>query len=304
MAHGSEWGREVRRRRTGLGLSQARVAEAVGVPVLRVGRWERGEEVPGPGQLRALARVLEADPEVTAAWAESLPSSRLVSLEIVEPLAPPLEVVEGGLEADPWSTPPERRIAPPRLDRDALVGGRAGRSGPGDPEVIPISGPAGRVLGERDLRRRARADERRLRREMTLAQRYDRHREAADARAREAVEARAARTAVLPFSPPGGTAPPPAGAANTGTVFPVPDSRRRSERVTYRGVGDAALPRERLTYALRVLLTVAVLAMMAGLLWWAFASLGDGFGAVLDLLRGRPDEADGIVQGLGLAFPG
>jgi transcriptional regulator with XRE-family HTH domain len=295
MAHGSEWGREIRRRRTGLGLSQARVAEAVGVPVLAVGRWERGERTPAPEQLRALAGVLEAGPDEMAVWAESLPSARTLDLEIVEPLAPPLEVVEGGLSADPWSVPPERRIEPPRLDRRALVGGAASSGGPA---VIPISGPPGGPVTERDLRRRARAEERGLRRQLKLAHQRDRHRAAAEARASEAAEARAARTAALPVALHQSAAPPPAGAANTGSVFPVPDSRRSSERVTYRGVGEATPPSERLTYAVRILLTVTMLLVLAGLLWWAVGSLGDGFGAVLDLLRGGPGEADGVSRGV------
>ena len=86
----------------------------------------------------------------------------------------------------------------------------------------------------------------------------------------------------------------PAGAANTGAVFPVPDTKRGSERVTYQGVGEVPANRERFLYTLRIVGTAAALVAGAGLLWWAFGSLGDGLGAVFDLLRGGEESPDAI----------
>jgi hypothetical protein len=51
---------------------------------------------------------------------------------------------------------------------------------------------------------------------------------------------------------------------------------------------------------MRVLLTLAVLVLLAGLLWWAVGSLGDGFGAIFDLLRGEPEGSPGGPQALPL----
>lgn len=51
----------LRSRRVELGLSAHDVAAAVGVHAATVLRWERGERLPGPGTLDALARALAAD---------------------------------------------------------------------------------------------------------------------------------------------------------------------------------------------------------------------------------------------------
>lgn len=52
---------DLRSRRGDLGLSAHDVATSVGVHAATVLRWERGERLPGPGTLDALARVLATD---------------------------------------------------------------------------------------------------------------------------------------------------------------------------------------------------------------------------------------------------
>lgn len=52
---------DLRARRGHLGLSAHDVADAVGVHVATVLRWERGERLPGPGTLDVLARALLTD---------------------------------------------------------------------------------------------------------------------------------------------------------------------------------------------------------------------------------------------------
>ena len=122
MTRGSELGRMARSRRLELGVSQSRIADSLGVSTLQVGRWERGEDVPDPSLIRALADALDLGPDTAAAWLAGA-DTQILSVEIVDdPLAPPLTVVESGVDSDPWSTPPEKRISPPRLDRPALVG--------------------------------------------------------------------------------------------------------------------------------------------------------------------------------------
>jgi len=318
MTRRSELGRTTRRRRLELGVSQSRIADAIGVSPLQVGRWERGEDLPEPTQMRALAEALELEPDAAETWL-AVAESHVLSVEIVgDPLVPPLMVVEDGLEADPWSTPPEQRVSPPRLDRQALIGTRKGSSrsngnekirrtnGSGSTGVVPITANAPNAALERLLRRQARRDERRLRRQMIAARREELARTTAESRMRRAEEAESARRAPLPAGPKfvaRRSAPAPAGAANTGVVFPVPDTRRGSERVTYEGIGEAPESRDRLTYVVRLLGTITALVILGGLLWWAVGSLGDGLGAVMDLLRGggdslpAPDTAGLVLRG-------
>ncbi|MCB2224615.1 MAG: helix-turn-helix domain-containing protein [Actinobacteria bacterium] len=284
----------MRQRRRELGLSQTRVAHALGVSPLLVGRWERGEADPDPLQMRALADALEMAPAAADEWAAA--AAPVLPVEIV-PV--PRPVLAPALDPDPWAVPPEKRIAPPRLDREALMGRRDPAEANGGPAtetaVVPLTaGPDPTV--ERLLRRQARSDERRLRRRLHAERRAERAWETAEIRRREVADAAAARLAAVPAAPRR-RAPAPAGAANTGVVFPVPDTKRGSERVTYEGVGDGEAVRERGRYVLRVAATAAVLAALAVLLWWAVGSLGDGLGAVVDLLRGRSGET-GEVAGL------
>ena len=301
MTRGSELGSISRRRRLELGLSQSRIADAVGVSPLQVGRWERGEDIPDPSVVGVLVEVLDLGPETAEIWLASA-EAQILSLEIGDdPLAPPLTVVE----ADPWSTPPERRIAPPVLDREAIIGKRNGRGMSLATTVVPITTGVPDASLERLLKRKVRSDERRLRREMIASHREERVRATAETRLRLAEEAMAAVAANrTPLPAPPETRQPtpvPAGAANTGVVFPVPDTKRGSERVTYRGVGEVPAGRYRFIYSFRLIGTIAALIVLAGLLWWAIGSLGDGLGAVMDLLRGGEEslqnpEAAGIIR--------
>jgi len=298
MARGSELGRAARLRRLELGVSQSRVADALGVSPLQVGRWERGEEVPDPSRIRALADALDLGPDIADAWLASA-NAQILSVEIVDdPLVPPLTVVENGLDPDPWSAPPGRRISPPKLDRAALIGRRNGNGKVSATAVLPITANVPDASLERLLKRQARSDERRLRREMIAARREERAQTTAETRLRLAEEAVAARRAPLPTPPPNRQpAPAPAGSANTGSVFPVPDAKRGSERVTYRGLGEVPAGHDRFTYNARLLGTLLVLVVLTGLLWWAVGSLGDGLGAVLDLFRGGGEsmQAPGVA---------
>jgi transcriptional regulator with XRE-family HTH domain len=285
--------REARRRRIELGLSQARLASSLGVSTTQIGRWERGEAVPTPAQLRALAEVLDLTPSDIDSWLDDL------ALGEVTPTIS-IEIMEGGsapAPPDPWEVPPHKLISPPVLDRAALVvrsADRTPRSADGDDAAL-----VGRSAW--DLRRRMWRDERRIRRDMEAERRQARAREAEKARRQVERQARQARTGALPTAVPGGLAErvaPPAGAANTGSVFPVPDTRTRSETVTYRSAPGGDRPDERSIYAGRVLMTIAVLIGLAGLLWWALGAFGEGIGSVLDLFRGDETDTDPIVDAL------
>ena len=288
--------REARRRRIELGLSQSRVASSLGVSATQIGRWERGEAVPTPAQLRALAEILDLEQAEVEVWLDDLTleaGGPTVSIEIVPDPAP----------SDPWELPPRKRVSPPVLDRAALVGRRNGRRNGRPAKVIDGTGQDadGNGASEWYLRRRAWRDERRIRREITAERRRKEETEAA--RRQVEREARQARTGPLPVAVPGRLAAQvaaPAGAANTGSVFPVPDTRKRSEMVTYHSVEGGTGSDERLTYTSRVLMTIAVLVGLAALLWWALGAFGEGIGSVLDLFRGEETEPDPIVDALRL----
>jgi hypothetical protein len=59
----------------------------------------------------------------------------------------------------------------------------------------------------------------------------------------------------------------------------------------------------RLTYPLRIAGTIAALLVLAGALWWAVSSLGNGLSEALDLLRGG-DEPMSLTGAIGLLPPG
>ena len=71
-------GGELRARRRARGVTRAALAQALGTRPVNIGRWERGEAVPGPGQARALAAALDLPPEPAAAW---LAASELVGAD-------------------------------------------------------------------------------------------------------------------------------------------------------------------------------------------------------------------------------
>ena len=282
-------GSDVRRRRLELGLSQSRLAETIGVPPTQIGRWERGDGRPTEQQIRSLALALGLDADEASAWA-GVPEAPLLAVEIIsEPsitigdgpalLAPPI----AGAAADPWGL----RSAEPAAASGLIASPSAADGSSG--RVVP---PEARLSStERTLRRRARLDERRIKRELTAASRAARELATSRARQRREMEAAALRRGTLPMLEPGFAPAPPAGAANTGSVFPVPDTRHSSERVTYRSQTPMSPRKEKARYSSRIVLTVAILVTMAGLLLWALGALGDGLGAVLDLVRsgGEPE---------------
>jgi len=61
-------GGELRARRRARGLNRATLAQAAGTRPVIIGRWERGEGVPTPAQVRVLADVLELPPSLSADW--------------------------------------------------------------------------------------------------------------------------------------------------------------------------------------------------------------------------------------------
>lgn len=100
------------------------------------------------------------------------------------------------------------------------------------------------------------------------------------------------RLAVLPAMwlgrwRPSGRVP---GEAGDEAVFPAPRARRPGESY----LDD---PVERRRYALRFALTLIALGALAIGLVWAVGQLGDGWGAFLDLFRGRP-PASGVTRAL------
>ena len=56
------WGRNIIARRDELGITQKQLAEAVGVSIPSVCRWERGNAAPTDFHKMKLASVLEIDP--------------------------------------------------------------------------------------------------------------------------------------------------------------------------------------------------------------------------------------------------
>lgn len=74
------------------GMTSAALAEAVGVRPSDVSRWERGEAVPPPTRIRAIARALGVDQRTMLAWiagAGAWEAPDADEVEIVIDLAPP-----------------------------------------------------------------------------------------------------------------------------------------------------------------------------------------------------------------------
>lgn len=58
----TKWGEAIRRQRKVVGLTQAQLAEKVGVHQTAVSAWEVGKASPDPDLHRAIAEALRADP--------------------------------------------------------------------------------------------------------------------------------------------------------------------------------------------------------------------------------------------------
>ena len=65
---GATVGVSLHRRRLALGVSTARLAEEIGVRPSDIGRWERGDAIPPPTRIRAMARVLGLDQAMMLSW--------------------------------------------------------------------------------------------------------------------------------------------------------------------------------------------------------------------------------------------
>ena len=79
-------GRELRERRRNAGLSQTQVAAAVGVSVLDIGRWERGEALPSSQLVEQIGTVVRAPAADIVAWqamAGSVPTGSARPLGVV-----------------------------------------------------------------------------------------------------------------------------------------------------------------------------------------------------------------------------
>jgi transcriptional regulator with XRE-family HTH domain len=293
---GTSFGRILRERRTALGLTQARVAAAAGIPTAILGRWERDESRPVPAQIDGLRGVLQLSDAEAALWGSWL-----------TPPPPPPEGWEVSVEMsreaeipEEW-LPPRERIRPPELDRRALAG-RRGRAGllrhlsavGGDGKPDPFDG--GR--SERDERVREvvregieRRAERRRDREQRRRERSDRLRAA-----RHAAEQGGDGAFALP-NVARGAAESPAGRggpsshvegylsiANTGSAFPIPGDAKGRQGYPYGDAGPA-VERDWRRYLLRTLALLVVLGALAALAVWAIFELGEGWSAVIDLFR-------------------
>lgn len=92
---GTDLAAALRQQRRVRGMSTAALAEAVGVRPSEVSRWERGESVPPPTRIRAIARTLGVDQRTMLMWiaaagawdAPDAPDADEV--EVVIDLAPP-----------------------------------------------------------------------------------------------------------------------------------------------------------------------------------------------------------------------
>lgn len=68
----TRFGQSLRERRFELGWTQARLAAAIGARTSDVTRWERGDSLPSTSTVRAVARVLDVEPETARTWLEEI----------------------------------------------------------------------------------------------------------------------------------------------------------------------------------------------------------------------------------------
>jgi len=239
------------------GITRSRVGAALGVPAGLVGRWEHGDAVPDPEQVRALAGVLRVGPDTADAWLGLRTSSRApVTVEIVSSPSSSTTSLIGLVEPAP----------PP-----------------------PATGAPGRPGGGA----RRRADERARRAARTAGDRRRRAVQRAGDEARRSTGRTATGAAELPVFAPDllEERSHVIATVNSGSVFPVPGSGHSIEKLTYSTGAPTyrVTAEDRMVYRSRWMRVVLIMVGLAALLWWAVAQLGDGWDAVLDLFRS--DEA-------------
>lgn len=96
-------GDALRLQRLRRGMTVARLADTIGVRPSDVGRWERGDEIPPPVRLRAIARALEVDQGIMLTW---IAAAAAAGGE--QPTGNAVDVVIDLAPADPFITIMER----------------------------------------------------------------------------------------------------------------------------------------------------------------------------------------------------
>lgn len=86
----------IKEKRTELGLSQARLAKAIGVSSVTVSKWESGLNHPKGGHLLALAKTLNVTPEWLTTGRGTATASNVQSVPIGSALVPVLSYVQAG----------------------------------------------------------------------------------------------------------------------------------------------------------------------------------------------------------------
>ncbi len=118
-------GAAVRLRRIALGMSVAHLAEEVGVRPSELGTWERGEAIPPPTRIRALARALGVDQATMLAWIADGES-----MVDVEPDGAAVDIVIDLAPPDPFVTLVHRTGETPRAPRPPAPATRVARPRP------------------------------------------------------------------------------------------------------------------------------------------------------------------------------
>lgn len=71
VAGGAELARDLRERRRAEGLTRMRLAERCGFATVDLAKWERGEDLPDPGQIAVLAAAVGLDDNQTQVWLDA-----------------------------------------------------------------------------------------------------------------------------------------------------------------------------------------------------------------------------------------
>ena len=273
-----EFGRALRARRRASGFSQARLAEAVGVPTSAIGAWERSERLPDLDRLRLLGRALamgasELDEWVAMVRAASAPGTPPDSEGVV------VHVTHFDLPADPFAADgngrangdPADSAAPNRNGREPTASNGNGSAPPGPATWGRLPSPVSSRSGSNGVGSKSGSAPSPSR--------------AASGGDRTPARGRPARQVARPRKVRVETSPPVA------SVFPTPGPSMAADPEWWMYSTAAPEPWDtatRVYYFGRRLRTAVVLVSLALLLVWAFAELGEGLKAILDLMRGDP----------------